>query len=126
MHPDGQDRRVLEAAPGCLPEWIIGTPNISWSPDGERIATVVSGGTGTTIALVETVAGSFTPLDIEALGATFVAWSPDGQWLAYVGQWVGGEVFLIRRMAPKSTPSRPSRMTRRATCPSTGRPTPDA
>jgi WD40 repeat protein len=97
MRPDGQERREFEAGPGWLfKTFVIGSPNISWSPDGARIAAVVSGATGTTIGLVDLATGTFTPLDVGAFDVTFVTWSPDGESLAYIGSTMGREVFVIR------------------------------
>jgi Tol biopolymer transport system component len=96
MRPDGSDRREIDAAPGWLFKTaIMGSPNISWSPDATRIATVVAGGTGSTLAVVDVGSGAFEPLEISSFDATFVSWSPDGEWLAYIGRTLGGEVFLI-------------------------------
>jgi dipeptidyl aminopeptidase/acylaminoacyl peptidase len=94
---DGGSRSELLPAEGWLFQtFIIGSSNISWSPDDARIATIVSGVTGTTIALIDAATGAFTTLDIEAFNASFLAWSPDGEWLAYVGRTIGGEAFVIR------------------------------
>jgi dipeptidyl aminopeptidase/acylaminoacyl peptidase len=97
VDPEGGSRVDFGPTPGWLfKTFSIGTPNIVWDPAGSRVATLVSGGSGTTIALVDVETGAFTPLDVGSFDVTFITWSPDGEWLGYVGQTMGREAFVIR------------------------------
>ncbi len=96
--PDGSDRHEIEAPPGWVFQTtIIGTSNIAWSPDSSRVVTVIAGGTGKKLAIIETASGTVTPLDIGGFdSAEFVVWSPSGEWIAFVNRASGSEAKLIR------------------------------
>ncbi len=64
------------------------TPNLTWSPDGSKIALSAKSQGEDRLAIVDVSSGDarfLTFPDIDAIGS--VAWSPDGQKLAFAGNY---------------------------------------
>lgn len=57
-----------------------GISSIKWSPDGERIAFVLSTDIGSRIQIVDIITGNISDI---AEGSSPIAWSPDGRQIAY-------------------------------------------
>ncbi len=73
---DGREHRALPTAAGDSQSPV-------WSPDGQRLAFVMAGETGTSLQVYDRAGGDIRKLTNLDTGLSALAWSPDGSQLAW-------------------------------------------
>jgi Tol biopolymer transport system component len=91
----GSDRQIVNCRPPVC-DWF----DLDWSPDGSRLAFASrpSGGTQSSIVLVNTDGTGRTVLNTTTSRVSSPSWSPSGEWIAYAGVDENGSGVYARRV----------------------------